>query len=156
MGENSEPPKMLPPPEEKNKNHILNLSINIEELFLHIPDKVPPSNQEVWHSSKEMSDEYKKLNQTLQVLAMYIARQCNEGPEVKDNINKRLILTRTILGIIIDNLAITGYDCYGMLLEMLQDTFMKISGRRHILSVLSQVEDMKEELAKKQAEGYTS
>jgi hypothetical protein len=150
-----EPQKALPAPEEK-KRQILNLSIDVEDLFTKIPQIVTPENQRVWASHKEMSEGYIKLNQHLQVLAMYIARSCNEGPEVKDNINKRVILARTVLGMIVDNLAITGYDAYGMLVEMQQDLFMKVDGKKHIINTLAQVEQAKAEIAQEKAHSYTS
>lgn len=153
MGESSEPQKSLPAPEEKKKQ-VLNLSIDLKELY-NIPQFTVPENQVVWQRREDMSPDYMKLNQTLQILAMYIARSCNEGPEVKDNVTKRLILVRTVIGIIMDNIAITGYDAYGLLTEMLQETFMKISGRRHILGVISEVKEEREQEAQEKAREYT-
>lgn len=154
MAENQEPQKSLPAPEKKKQ--VLHLDIDIENLFTSIPPHVTPDNQKVWKCQQELSEDYKKLNQQLQILGMYIARACNEGPEVKDNVNKRIILASTVIRMIVDNLAITGYDAYGMLIELQQDLFMKVDGKRHILNVLAEIEQAKEEMAKEQADSYTS
>jgi hypothetical protein len=159
MADDSESPKMLPAPEaksEEKKKNTLELSIDIKDLFTNIPEIVAPEDQCVWQYKEEMTEEYIKMNQTLQILGMYIARMCNEGPEVKDNINKRLLLLRTVLGMIMDHVAITGYDAYGLLFEMLQDTFMKVSGRKHVEGILQQIEREQIMNAQKRANDYTS
>jgi DNA-directed RNA polymerase subunit RPC12/RpoP len=150
--------KALPALEKKeeNKQNVLSLSIDLDALYGKVPKYETPENQDVWKNKEEMSPEYIKLNQTLQILAMFIARNCNEGPEVKDNINKRLALISTVLRVIVDNLAITGYDCYGLLTELLQDMYLKVSGKKHILRILAQIEQMQEQLAQEKSEEYTS
>lgn len=155
MTENQEPQKALPAPDEK-KRQVLRLELDLENLFTKIPIPITPENQGIWKSKEEMSEGYIKLNRDLQCLAMYIARSCNEGPEVKDNVNKRLALISTVLKVIFDNLAVTGYDAYGLLAEMQLDIYMKISGRRHIINTLAQIEEAKEELAQEKASDYTS
>jgi hypothetical protein len=149
----AESPKALPPPEEKKK--IFQINIDLEKLAEPHKCNVP-ENQIVWQSKKEMSKEYLELNKELQILALYIAKCCNEGPEVKDNINKRLVLARIVFGIILDNLAVTGYDAYGMLLEMLQDTYMKISGKRIILDTIAQISQAQEQYSQGKSQDYTS
>lgn len=139
---------------EEKKPKVLHFDIDLEELANHIPDVKTPENQGIWKSREEMSDEYVKLNQGLQVLAIYIARNINEGPEVKDNINKRIILARTILGLIVDNLAVTGYDIYGMLTEMQYDIYMRVSGKKQVLLTIAQVAQAEEEERRKQSESY--
>jgi hypothetical protein len=145
----------LPAPEDK-KRQVLHLDIDLEDLFTKIPPHVTPENQSIWKNRIDMSEDYIKLNQTLQVLAMYIARACNEGPEVNNNINKRLALISTVLRVIIDNLAVTGYDAYGLLTELIQDTYMRVSGKRHVVNILAQIEGAKEQIAKEKSEEYTS
>lgn len=155
MGENPpESHEALPAPEKKRQ--VLHLDIDLEDLFTKIPQHIVPENQEMWKKREDMSEAYIKMNQELQVLSMFIARACNEGPEVKDNINKRLALASTVLRVIIDNLSITGYDAYGLLSELMQDTYMRVSGIRHITNIIAQVEGAKEELAKENASKYTS
>ena len=155
MTEQPEKREALPAPEEKKKQ-MLHLDIDLEDLFTKIPPHVTPENQAIWKNKIDMSEDYIKLNRTLQVLAMYLARACNEGPEVKDNINKRLALVSTILRVLFDNLAITGYDAYGLLAELLMDTHMKISGKRHVINILAQIEEMKEQIAQEKSSEYTS
>lgn len=155
MAEQPEKHEVLPAPEEK-KRQVLHLDIDLEDLFTKIPQHIMPENESIWKKREDMSEEYVKMNQQLQVLAMFIARTCNEGPEVKDNVNKRLALISTILRVIIDNLSITGYDAYGLLSELMQDTYMRISGKKHIINVLAQVEEVKEKIAKEKAGEYTS
>jgi hypothetical protein len=145
-----------PPAEKKEeKKHILSLNIDLDEL-VKFP-KIPiPANQSVWQTQSDMSEDYKKLNQTLVVLAIYIARSCNEGPEVKDNINKRLMLVTTVVRTMLENMNISGYDCYGLLAEILQDFHLKISGRKYIEKILEDIKAEKEEIAQEKLHDYTS
>lgn len=143
----------LPAPNEDEMYH---LNINVRELFTKIPIHETPENQQTWHHQEEMSKEYMDLRGELTILALYIARACNEGPEVNENVNKRIILARTVLGMIIDNLAITGYDAYGMIIEMQQSLFMRVDGKKQIMAILTQIEQAKAIAAQKQSQGYTS
>jgi hypothetical protein len=148
-----EPQKALPAP---NKDEMYHLNIDVRDLFTKIPQHECAENEMTWHSQEEMSKEFIELKGELMILAMYIARHINEGPEVKDNVNKRLILSRQILGMILDNLSITGYDAYGMLIEMQQSLFMRIDGRKQIMVLLAQMEQAKAIAAQKQSAHYTS
>jgi hypothetical protein len=140
--------------EEKSKR-IFQIDIDLEKLA-QPHNAETPENQAIWENRKEMSDEYLKMSHELQILALYMAKCCNEGPEVKDNVNKRLVLVRLLLGMLLDNLAITGYDAYGMLLELLMDTYMKVSGRRHMLSTIAQVMKIQDELNKEKSASYAT
>lgn len=154
MGENSEQPKMLPSPEEKKeKKNILFVTIDLEEL-VKFPKPIVPENQRIWQTKEDMSPDYIKLNQTLQMLSLHIARCCNEGPEVKDNINKRLVLVSTVIRIIIENLNISGYDCYGLLTEILQDIHLKIGGRKQIEKILEDIKEEEEHLSQEKVKDY--
>jgi hypothetical protein len=157
---NSEQPKALPAPEpekkEEKKRIILNFSIDVEELYNNIPEQTTPENQKLWASQEEMSEEYREMCGMLEILTFFIARQCNEGPEVKDNTNKRMVLVRTIFGILMENLHITGYDCYGLLNEMLHDYYMKLSGSRHIMNAIFALQKRKEQEGVIKSKDYTS
>ena len=139
---------------EGKEHKILHIDIDLDELINHTPTTKIPDNQEIWHSREDMTKDYVELHKGLQILALYIASNINEGPEVNDNISKRLVLTRTILGTIIDNLAITGYDAFGLLTDMLFDAYMKVNGRKFIIQTMAQVAAAEEEMRKKQSESY--
>jgi hypothetical protein len=145
----------LPAPECK-KREILHLDIDLEDLFTKTQMSPTPENQTMWNSPKDMSEDYIKLSRELSILATYIAKGCNEGPEVKDNINKRLALVAIILRAIFGNLEITGYDAYGLLTELTQDTYMRISGIGHVMGALSQVSQMRKEIAREKSKSYTT
>lgn len=146
----------LPAPEQVDDKETFHLDINIKDLFTKIPPYETAENQRIWSCQEEQSKEYMELRGKLTVLAMYIARSINEGPEVKDNINKRLVLARSIIGLIFDNVAITGYDAYGILIEMQQSLFMRVDGRKYIMALLAQIEQTRATAAQKQFQGYTS
>lgn len=131
--------------QEKKEHPTLRLEIDLDELVSHTPTTKIPECQQVWKSREDMSKEYIELHHVLQILALYIARNINEGPEVNENINKRLILARIIFGTILDNLAITGYDAFGLLTDMLHDSYMKVNGRKFILQTIAQVAAAEEE-----------
>lgn len=141
---------------ECKKREVLHLDIDLEDLFTKSQLPPTPENQTIWESQKDMSEDYIKLSKELQILATYIAKGCNEGPEVKDNINKRLALVAVILRNIFGNLNITGYDAYGLLSELIQDTYMRLSGVNHVMTTLSQISQMQKEIAKEKAQSYTS
>jgi len=157
MGENPESSNIVSPPEEnkEKKKNILSLVIDLDEL-MKFPKTEVPENQTVWQTKEDMSEDYIKLNQNLQVLAIYIARCCNEGAEVKDHINKRLMLISMVIRVILENLNISGYDCYGLLTEILQDFYLKINGRRHIEKFLKEIIKEKECISQIKSRDYTS
>lgn len=153
MTENLEKNKeSLPINSEEEKHDVMHLDIDLTELFTHIPDV---KTEEVWKTKEEMSEDYKKLVQSLSFLAVYIARNINEGPEVKDNTSKRILLSRAIIGILVNNLAISGYEVYGILTELIQETFMNITGKRFILQALGQVAQASQIDGQKRSRDYT-
>jgi hypothetical protein len=153
MGENPEVPKALPEPEKKK--NCINVMINLDELYENIPSIPTPENQTLWTSVEEMSPEYQKINTLLQILMFFVARTCNESAEVKENVAKRMMLVRQLLGVLIDNLNLTGYAKYGILTEVLQDTYMSISGKRYIKKMLK-AQARKEHLSIEKSKPYTS
>ena len=153
MAENpSEKKEPLPPNTEEKPHEMMHLDIDLTELFTHVPEV---KHEELWKTKEEMTEDYKKLAQSLSFLATYIARNINEGPEVKDNTSKRILLARTILGVLINNLAISGYEVYGILHEISEDTFMSISGKRHIMMALAQVAQASQAESQKHSRDYT-
>ena len=147
--ENKEP---LPPQSEEKPHDMMHLDIDLTDLFTHIPEfKV----EELWKNKEEITEDYKKLSQMLSFLAVYMARNINEGPEVKDNTSKRILLARTILGMLVHNLAISGYDVYGILTEIMHETFMETSGRKYIMMALGQVAQASQIDGQKRSRDYT-
>jgi hypothetical protein len=138
---------------EEEKHNMMHLDIDLTELFTHVPDV---KTEGIWKTKEEMSEDYLKLAQSLSFLAVYMARNINEGPEVKENTSKRIVLARTMLGLIINNLAISGYEVYGILTEITQETFMKISGKKYILETLGQVAQASQVEGQKNSHPYTT
>ena len=141
---------------EEEKHQVLHLDIDLHELFTKESITKIPDCQKVWTSREDMSKEYIELHHVLMILAIYIARQINEGPEVYENISKRLVLTKTIMTTILDNLAITGYDAFGVLNDMLFETYMKVNGRKFILQTMAQVARAEEEANEGASDSYIS
>jgi hypothetical protein len=137
---------------EEKPHDTMHLDIDLTELFTH---PVEVKHDELWKTKEEMSEDYKKLAQSLSYLAIYIARNINEGPEVKDNSAKRILLARTILGMLINNLAISGYEIYGVLTEITQETFMNITGKKYIMMTLAQVAQATQAESQKRSHDYT-
>lgn len=152
MAENHEGNKESLPQGEGIKHEVMHLDIDLTELFSHIPDV---KTEELWKTKEDMTEDYKKLVHMLSLLAVYIARNINEGPEVKDNTSKRILLARTIMGMLIHNLAISGYEVYGILTEITQETFMEITGKKFILQALSQVAQASQADGIKHSRDYT-
>ena len=127
--------------EESNllKKNVFTFSIDLDELVKR-SEFVLPQNQDTWHKAEDMSPEYNEMMNCLSILALYLAKSCNEGPEVKDNCTKQIITVKTILEIFLTNLSITGYMAYGLLTELLLDSYMKISGKQQTISLLKHIQ----------------
>ena len=129
----------IPEKKEELKKNIFTLSIDLDELVKRNEFVLPP-NQDTWHKVEDMSPEYNEMMNYLSILALYLAKSCNEGPEVKDNCTKQIITVKTILEIFLTNLNITGYMAYGLLTELLLDSYMKISGKQQTISLLKHIQ----------------
>lgn len=134
------------------KHEVIHFDIDFQQLMNHVPNIKPP--EEIWKTKSEMSEDYLKLLHRLSVLTIYLAQNINEGPEVKDNMNKRLILARIIIGMLLENLAVTAYDVYGILTEVTHDIFMNVNGRSHIIQTIAQMRAMEEEVRRKKSGQY--
>lgn len=140
---------------QEKKATILTFSINLDEL--NKPQERPtPENERLWGSVDEMSAEYKQLCSLLQIMALYMARQCNEGAEVKDNSCKRLVLIRTLLEVFINNLNITGYGLYGILTDVLHESYMNVSGRRFLDEMFYRLSAEQSQKALQKSKSYMS
>lgn len=140
---------------EKKKNQ-MTLTIDLDQLYDNVPKYECPENQRLWASQAEISQEYQKMVGTLSIIATFMARTCNEGPEVKDNVTKRLITVKTVLDTFLQNLSLTGYDIYGLLTESLHDAYMDISGRQKTVKLLREIQEKSSKLGAKKAKEYTS
>lgn len=149
MNENPEQEKT---PEPEKKNNIINFSVDLDDLYNNCPKLPTPANQCGWKSQNEMPQEYLKMNALLQILMFFMSRRCNEGPEVNENSTKRMILVRTLLGVFIDNLNLNGYEKYGILSEILNDTHLAISGRH----VMMRIQAQENHLGTDKSKDYTS
>jgi hypothetical protein len=140
---------------EEQKKNILTLSIDLDEIAKESDFKVP-ENQDIWHKPEDMTPEYNEMMNVVSILALYLAKLCNEGPEVKDNISKRLVTVKTMLTMFISNLNISGYMVYGVLTELLLDNYMKISGKHQTISLLKHIQKLSERKAKEKSNKYVS
>jgi hypothetical protein len=139
----------------KMKKNIMTLQFDLDELQKASSCEVP-DNQKVWTNQNEMSPEYQNLLGILNILALYVAKACNDGPEVRDNSTKRLVTVKTFLSMMFDNLNLNGYNMYGLLTELLYDRYMAISGKQQTISLLKRIQNRAERLGSAKAKSYTS
>jgi hypothetical protein len=141
---------------EPKKTNILTLQINLDELMK--PEVLPPcpENQQIWEKDSDMGQDCAKMISISRLLATYLARCCNEGPEVKDNVVKRMVLAKIILETFMSNLNVNGYFAYGILTELLHDIYMSISGKHQTISLLKKISNRMTHLAQDKSRSYTS
>jgi hypothetical protein len=143
------------PVKEEPKKNILTLVIDLDALSAPQQFIIPP-DQDIWHNQEEMGEDYQKFMNALGIMMIYIARSCNEGPEIKENPTKRIITIKTLLDMFFQNLNISGYMAYGLLTEILHDTYMRISGKQQTIKLLKHIQRRNERKAKEKAQSYTS
>lgn len=145
---------------ESVKVKFLNLKLNVDELDnLKVPS-LDEKMFKVWENPEEISKEYIELQRMTNLVARYLAACCNEGPEVKDNISKRMILIKSILHEFLAHVAINGWMLYGLLSEFSKDIYADISGTQKTIELLKKIQKKIEERAIKNqtshSEGYVS
>jgi len=138
---------------EKEK-HFLNLKLNVDELDnIKVPD-LDEKMFGVWEKGDQISDEYVELQRMTTLLARYLAACCNEGVEVKDNVSKRMILTKSILREFLIHVGINGWMLYGLLSEFSHDVYQDISGTQKTLELLKRIQTKAEQRASTKTKGY--
>lgn len=120
------------------KRKVLVVSIELSELDKELSaEKEIPDSLKTWEDGEEPSREYQELLVTLISLAKLIALKLNTGPETKDSIVKRSVTMKMIIQSILDFTFIDGYHRHGVLSEIMNDIYLKTSGRMLIDSRIS-------------------
>lgn len=122
----------------KKEEKVVKLNINLDKLRKY---KIPelPDNMQAWKTDEEVSPEYCAMVELCQDLAKYLAVNCNEGPETKENYTKRMILASIILREFINNLALNGWTLYGLLFQELNDVYDHLDGRYNMIELLKDI-----------------
>lgn len=94
-----------------------------------------PENERCWSTPNEWSPEFEKMLNDLGFIVSYIAKNLNEGPEVKDNTNKRLIALRAVLKTLLSSTLLNSYQRYGLLSQLLIETYIE-DRERKILEIM--------------------
>jgi hypothetical protein len=140
---------------EKKKERKLVIELDLDELDKPIERKTQ-QGCEIWQKDEDVSPEFQEFIENLKYLSKYLAVCVNEGPEVKDNIMKRMVALKLVIEEFFQNLNINGYLAYGMLFETLGDVYMNISGKQKTIGLLRQIFNRGEQLAKQKSEKYVS
>jgi hypothetical protein len=144
------------PAEKSESQRVLNLKLNIKELENL---KVPELDKKlfgVWEKESDVSKEYCELAHLSCMIARYLAACVNEGPEVKDNLSKRMILTKQILEEFLGHVAINGWMLYGLLFEYSNDVYMDISGNRKTIELLQKIQKRAVQKSVGKQKGYVT
>jgi hypothetical protein len=141
--------------EPKKEKRKLVLELDLDELDKPVERRVQ-QGCEIWQKDEDLSPEFKDLMENLKYISKYLAVCVNEGPEVKDNIMKRMVAIKLVIEEIFQNVNINGYLAYGILFETLGDVYMSISGKQKTVGLLKQLFSKGEELAKQKSEKYVS
>jgi len=143
------------PKKEKKKERKLTFELNLDELDNPIERRMQ-QGCEIWQKDTDITPEFKDMMENLKYLSKYLAVCINEGPEVKDNIMKRMVALKLVIEEIFQNVNINGYLAYGILFETLGDVYMNISGKQKTIGLLRQLFKKGEEIAKKKGEDYVT
>ena len=140
--------------EEKKERKFI-LELNLDELDKPVERRMQ-QGCEIWQRNEDISPEFQEFMENLKYLSKYLAVCVNEGPEVKDNIMKRMVAIKLVIEEIFQNLNINGYLAYGILFETLGDVYMNVSGKQKTIGLLRQIFNRGEQLAKQKSEKYVS
>lgn len=130
---------------KQKKATFIKLKLNIDELSNIKLSELDTKMFGVWKTPDEVSQEYIKLQYTTGIIARYLASCCNEGPEVKDNLSKRMILTKSILHEFLAHVGINGWMLYGLLFEFQHDIYIDISGSQKVINRLKMIQEKQEQ-----------
>jgi len=140
---------------DKKEPRKLILELNLDELDKPVERRVQ-QGCEIWQKDEDLSPEFKDMVENVKYIAKYLAVCINEGPEVKDNIMKRMVVLKLVFEEILQNANINGYLAYGVLFESLGDVYMNVSGKQKMVGLLRQLFSRGEELSKEKNKGYVA
>jgi len=114
---------------KSNKKKVKKIVIDPSKINIRDDYPVPKALQS-WHSPEELTQEFLDFFSELLTLSRYIAQQLNEGEEVSESIAKRASVVKAILKEILDNTFLSGHHRFGILVELMLDTYMSIYVRQ--------------------------
>jgi len=135
--------------DREKKRLIIDLTFLDKAKKYSVPDAL-----KAWKDTSEVSEEYKDMAEELQILCAYIAHRLNEGPEVSASHVKKCATLKSVLENIILQTFIDGYHRYGVLLEVILNVYMKISGKMRTIQLLKEIQLAKKELMKEKFGDY--
>ena len=145
-----------PDKEKKPAPRLLNLQLNVDELErIQVPE-LDKSMFGIWEKESDFSKEYLEMQQSVHLIARYLAACVNEGPEVKDNISKRMVLTKQILEEFLGHVAINGWMLFGLISEYSHDVYADMCGTQKTLQLLRKIQKKTEERAIKNEKVYVA
>ena len=80
-----------------------------------------PDQLKVWDSPQAYTKEYAEMMADLSAMCDYIAKNLNEGPEVKDSVAKRVLTLRAVIKTIMMKTFCNNFNRVGLLEQMIFD-----------------------------------
>ncbi len=80
-----------------------------------------PDQLKVWDGPESYTKEYGEMMADLSALCDHIAKQLNEGPEVKDSVAKRVLTLRAVIKTIMMKTFCNNFNRVGLLEQMIFD-----------------------------------
>jgi hypothetical protein len=122
--------------------------IEIPKLKLRT-DYVIPDCLKVWESKDQISPDYRIMMDNLNILIDNIAVSLNEGPEVADNVAKRIQSLDAVVKSLMDKVFISLSDRIAILekmkFNMMYENQMKKMATSYIMAIKEQQEKSKNE-----------
>jgi hypothetical protein len=132
---------------EEQKKEIKKKDIVIPMDLLMLTNLKTPDNLRTWESFDEQSPEYQEMTLELDAITTFIANQLNEGPELKENMGKRVMTFKAVLRTLIKKVFMSNIDRVGVLSQLIFDLQYESEMRK----LASAYQKQAEEEAKKRA-----
>jgi hypothetical protein len=104
-----------------------------------------PSCLESWSKEDSYTPEFEHMMDEFGSIVDYVCKQLNEGPEVKDNITKRILTLRIIIKALLGKTFINNLSRVGMLEQLLFDIMYEQQMREALTMYKKQQEQAQKE-----------
>jgi len=131
--------------EQKNKKEPIIIPRDIS-----IPEYEIPENMAIWASEGDYSEGFKQLLSDLTDICLYVAKQLNEGPEVKDSVAKRVITLKSLIKYLIMRVFLNNIEREGILHQIILDLYYEYQQAEAV----KRYKSMLEEQQKRATEDY--
>lgn len=127
--------------DEKKKEIVIPIGISMDK------NCEIPENLKSWDTLDEQSPEYKDATNELDAVTTYIANLLNEGPEMKENMGKRVVTFKAVLQTLIKKVFVSNIERIGVLNQLIFSIQYEQEVRKMAMAYQAQLEAEKKKAA---------